>query len=361
MTTNQFSNPRDLLKTAVAILLIAGVLTAMMANYQRISLAHFILISLMGFCFALAFRIAVLLVLPLFLRESDSTLRWLSLNAAAILGATLVGGEAASRLLFEMGFQGEGDLGSLRMTVFAIGFGVLISIRLIEFGTERLQARIRSGEIREERVRQQALRAELAVLQARTNPHFLFNSLNTIAGLIEEDPKRAVEVVTRMSALFRHTLHGSRIERVPLEDEIQAISTFLEIQSLRFSDRLSWKVVVEPGLETAHVPPLILQPLVENAVLHGASTQRKTRVNIEAKVKDGSLYLVVEDDGPGPGGSEHRGSGTSLSDLAERMALLFGSKASLETGPRPEGGFRALLRLPVISGLGDSESRQGLV
>ncbi len=352
----RFLDRRDWLETVVAVVLIAAVLSATMAIYDTVSLSTFAVLCLMSLCFATAYRIAYLLVLPVFLRRAPEArplpIRRALLHAAAILAAAAGGGEAATRVLVLFGSASSAHIDALRVRVISIGLAVLVGIRLVELGYEQLRQRVRTVELREERARRQALHAELAALQARVDPHFLFNSLNTIAGLIEEDPERAVAVVTRLSGLFRHTVHGSRVQSVPLEDEIEAVSAFLEIQTLRFGDRLSWSVRVDPGLETARVPPLILQPLAENAVLHGTSERRNATVRIEAvriaaAATGDVLLLTVEDDGPGPGGSSHSGSGTSLADLAERIDLLHGSAASLETGAAPGGGFQACLRLPL--------------
>ena len=165
--------------------------------------------------------------------------------------------------------------------------------------------------------------------------------------MVEEDPTRAVEMITRLSGLFRHTVRGSRVERLPLGDEIEAARTFLEIQSLRFEDRLSWSVEAAAGLNEVQVPPLILQPLVENAVFHGASGDRPVRVEVRATAIEKRIVLRVCDDGPGPGRSTHQGSRTSLEDLRERVALLFGDEGSLETVAVPDGGFESRLCFPV--------------
>ncbi len=347
MTRKHFTDLREWFEMVLAVLLISAVLTAMMGNYQRVSWAAYGVFCLMGLCFAVIYRITMLLILPRLLTDSAPMIRRFAFNISGILLSALLGGEVATRVLFHLAFESSGEIGQLRLPVVSIGLGVLVSIRLIELGKERLREKIRSGELREERVRRQALHAELTALQARTDPHFLFNSLNTIAGLIEEDPEKAVEVVNRVSGLFRHTVHGSRVERVRLEEEITAVSSFLEIQSLRFGNRLQWKVEVDPGLETTPIPPLILHPLVENAVLHGTSNRHPVTVSIRAESDGQGLWLTVQDDGPGPGQSKHQGSGTSLADLEERMTLLFGSLASLETNEVPGGGFRARLRIPL--------------
>ena len=135
-------------------------------------------------------------------------------------------------------------------------------------GFETLRERARRVELKAQRAQQEALRAQLEALQARTNPHFLFNSLNTVAGLIDEDPRKAEEVLERLSALFRYSLEGSRTDWVRLEQEIENVEGYLEVERVRLGDRLNSEIDVAPGVENILVPPLVLQPLVENAVLH---------------------------------------------------------------------------------------------
>lgn len=344
--STRFLDRRNLLKGGTAVLVIASALTAMMANFGNVGWATFAVLCLVSLCFAVAYRVASVLVNRLVEQRPLPLLGRALLDAAAIVAAAAVGGEAGSRVLLAVGWSSGGDLNALRLRVVSIGLAVLVGVRLTELGYERLREQIRSVELRAERARRQALHAELAALRARTDPHFLFNSLNTIAGLIEEEPERAVAVVTRLSGLFRHTVQGSRVESVSLRDEIQAASAFLEIQALRFEDGLSWSVALPEELESAQVPPLILQPLVENAVLHGSSAGPSNRIEVEASTNGASLVLTVTDDGPGPGRSQHRGSGTSLADLEERLALLFGPAGRVESGLAPGGGFRVVLSLP---------------
>src|SRR5262249_51853978 len=134
---------------------------------------------------------------------------------------------------------------------------------------ERLRLRVRNVEQREQRARQAALEAQLASLQARTNPHFLFNALNTVAGLIHEDPARAEDAVVRLAHLFRYTHDASSRQRVSLREEIEAVRAYLDMESMRFEKRLEYCVDVADELSGILLPPLAVQPLVENAVRHG--------------------------------------------------------------------------------------------
>jgi signal transduction histidine kinase len=205
------------------------------------------------------------------------------------------------------------------------------------------------AELRRQRALKEAVRAQLQALQARTHPHFLFNTLNTVAGLIEEDPRRAEELVTRLAQLYRHVLGRSERERVTLGEELQAVSDYLEIEAVRFGERLRWRLELDEGSKEVDVLPFVLQPLVENAVLHGVGSRPEggeVRVRVESR-RD-RLLLSVEDDGPGPGGSQHcDGSGTALAGLEERLALAYGPSARLDWRRGSLGGFRVTVSLPL--------------
>ena len=171
--------------------------------------------------------------------------------------------------------------------------------------------------------------AKLEALHARINPHFLFNSLNTVASLIADHPDRAERVVERLADAFRHVLDTSHRLLVPLSEEIAFADDLLTIHGARFEDSLEFKVEMEPGLSQVRVPSLLMQSLVENAVLHGVSSRGRGTVKVVAR-RDGEDHLAVEvwDDGIGPGESPHRGTGTGLADLKQRLQLLYGGDAT---------------------------------
>ncbi|WP_437623861.1 sensor histidine kinase [Sorangium sp. So ce1151] len=155
-------------------------------------------------------------------------------------------------------------------------------------------------------------------------------------------------LVGRLARLFRYSLEGSERHVVPLGDEISNVTEYLEVERVRFRERLRYAVLVDPALHSIEVPPMLLQPLVENAVKHGASRRVEGgSVTLRAELAGDDLLLFVLDDGPGPEGSSHRGTGTSLLDLRERLRLLYGEDGRLSAGVGPEGGFMARLRLPA--------------
>ncbi len=194
--------------------------------------------------------------------------------------------------------------------------------------------------------RQAALRAQLEALQARTNPHFFFNSINTVASLIPDDPALAERTLERLADLFRYALDSAKTPRVPLSREFEMVREFLAIEGARFGDRLQASVTLDPAAADLMVPPLLLQPLVENAILHGLSQRAGGRVDVTAR-RDGDRILIdVRDDGPGPGASAHRGTQTSVRDLLERVVLGFGERGQFVLEEAPGGGCLARLALP---------------
>ncbi len=196
------------------------------------------------------------------------------------------------------------------------------------------------------------LHAQLTALQSRLHPHFLFNSLNTIACLISEDPVAAERVVERLAELLRYSLQDAGKQTVPLRDELSIVSAYLSVQSARFGPRLRYELVCPSELHAASVPPLSLLSIVENAVLHGAIKQRGGgSVVVRAEVVDSALRLSVQDDGPGVGGSAHQGNGLALGELRERLRILYPSArppAKIELlSPQTGPGCLAVLTLPL--------------
>jgi two-component system sensor histidine kinase AlgZ len=196
-----------------------------------------------------------------------------------------------------------------------------------------------------------ALDARIQALQARTNPHFLFNTLNSIMTLIAKDPERAEQLVGRLATLMRYSIEGADRSHVALAQELDAVGDYLEIERARFGARLRVTMEIEDAVDrSARVPPMILQPLVENAILHGvARSVEGGAVRIGVSALDGEVVeLVVDDDGAPADASPHVGTNTSLANLRERLRMLYGEDASLTVGSRAGGGFRARVTVPSI-------------
>lgn len=202
--------------------------------------------------------------------------------------------------------------------------------------TERRLAAARLGEAR---ARLQALRMEV-------DPHFLFNSLNAVSGLVRQgDAKGATDMLARLGELLRVTLRYGRSGMVSLGRELEIVGEYLAIERVRFEDRLAVEIEASPEARRAAVPPLILQPLVENAIRHGvAPTRGSVTVRIEARRERDRVRIEVLDSGGGP--SPLHGEGTGLRNTVERLRGEFGGRARFELATAEGGGARAVLDLP---------------
>jgi len=194
------------------------------------------------------------------------------------------------------------------------------------------------------------VQARLQALRMQLNPHFLFNTLNTISALIHENPEAADRMIVRLSELLRRTLDRGDVQEVPLREELEFLRSYLEIEQMRFPDRLTVTFDIEPRTQELLVPQLILQPLVENALRHGILPREEAgRVEISARVVDGRhLELKVRDNGsglPAANGSPGR-EGIGLQNVRSRLAQLYGAAQQLEIGNASAGGVEARIRIP---------------
>ncbi|HYJ83542.1 MAG TPA: histidine kinase [Allosphingosinicella sp.] len=211
-------------------------------------------------------------------------------------------------------------------------------------------ARLRAAERRAAGAERDAQEAQLRALRYQVNPHFLFNTLNSLSSLVMARREEEAEaMIVNLSAFFRSSLALDPSEDITLAQEIEFQKLYLDIEKLRFPRRLDVRIDVPADLRSARVPPLILQPLVENAIKHGvARTAEPVRLTVAAREEDSRLILTVENDrGPtGPAKDEH-GTGVGLVNVCERLAARFGAEAACEHGPLPGGGWRVTLSMPL--------------
>jgi len=208
----------------------------------------------------------------------------------------------------------------------------------------------RERELRASQLEARLSQARLQALEMQLHPHFLFNALHTIAVLVRTHKNaQAVRVVTGLGELLRRALDSAGAHLVPLKQELEFVERYLEIEQIRFGDRLKVEMRIEPDTRDARVPHLILQPLVENAIQHGIAPRAAGgRLRISARRRGGRLQLAVWDDGPGlPGGSARplRG-GVGLSTTKERLEQLYGDEHAFVVSNAEDGGVSAELEIP---------------
>lgn len=191
----------------------------------------------------------------------------------------------------------------------------------------------------------EAQKAQLQALRYQLDPHFLFNSLNTISALVMEgEPEKAEQALASLSAVLRTTLASDALVDTTLRQEFRLHETYLDIEGLRFGPRLQVALELPDELADVSIPPLLLQPLVENVIKHAVGvSEAPIHMSVRAQGDAEHVVVAVLDNGPG---SQKAGFGLGLRNVAERLALRFGDDATFQHGPLADGGYRAVLRFP---------------
>jgi sensor histidine kinase YesM len=193
----------------------------------------------------------------------------------------------------------------------------------------------------------QLSQAQLDALRKQLHPHFLFNTLNTVSILMEEDAKAAREILVRLSDLLRITLDKNKAHEVALRQELDFLNSYLEIEQIRFQDRLRVQMEIDPKTLNARVPDLLLQPLVENAIRHGIAPRIAPGVvEIRAERVNGDLRLEVRDNGKGFDDQLANDKGVGISNTRARLLQLYGERQQFEIGSLDGGGTRVKITIP---------------
>jgi signal transduction histidine kinase len=231
----------------------------------------------------------------------------------------------------------------------------------------RMQAEVKAAAATEtaeaESLRRQVLEAKMAMMQAQVEPHFLFNTLASIDHLIEFDPKRASQMQRNLISLLRASMPSMRSTDSglrPLDLELAVVRPYLEILKVRMEERLTTEIDVPDGLLSAEFPPMMIQTLVENSIKHGLEPKAEGgHLSVKAEIRHGKLAVTVADTGLGfeaaAQGTTH-GTGVGLSNIRERLALLYGTKASLSIANNPVGGTIVTITVPYTA---HEESAEG--
>lgn len=209
---------------------------------------------------------------------------------------------------------------------------------------EETRLLLHTREIEQQRAQNLLAEARLSSLESRVHPHFLFNTLNSIASLIPSDPARAEAMVGKLASLLRFSLNANQVGLVPLAQELKIVRDYLEIEKARFGHRLSFQIDIPPELESVGVPPFSVESLVENSVKHAiAPHPGGGEVRIAAGSRNGIAWVEVADNGPGFA-LEMAPAGHGIDNLCSRLNLLFGDAASLAVS---HAGGRAAVRMSL--------------
>jgi sensor histidine kinase YesM len=271
-------------------------------------------------------------------RYSDHFPRFVFVLDSLVLLCTATVGTLAGALLLQLlGVVSRGWYWVEFRTSYPISIVITLMIGLCMTTYETLRYKfqaatleLRTRQVEQERAYKLLAEARLSSLESRIHPHFLFNTLNSIAALIPSDPKRAEDTVGKLASLLRFSLNANQGGLVPLSQELKIVRDYLEIEKTRFGQRLRYEIAVPESLADVKVPPLALQSLVENSVKHVVSqSPQGATIQITGSMDAGRIRLQVVDDGPGfqldaitP---EH-----GLGNLIARLELLFGSAGQLE-------------------------------
>jgi len=282
-----------------------------------------------------------------------STLLWVGLLGvplACVLGMFT----AQTALAWLLPARGAQALPSLPLLLCLV---LSYSLALGTFMVDYLRVHLAANQVRAEAAQRQALQAQLQLLQAQLEPHMLFNTLANLHALIDADPSRAQEMLQRLITFLRATLSASQRTTHPLGEEFSRASDYLALMQVRMGQRLSVELSLPPELADAPVPPLLVQPLLENAIQHGLEPKREGgMLSLRAQLSGERLIITVHDTGQGLAASKapgrkraHEAShGFGLSCVRDRLQSLYGSEATLNLNDAPTGpGTMATLSLPL--------------
>jgi len=331
MPTIDYSDvPRRVLVTVALCALIAAALTAYGRDGFGVNFVYSLCIGLLTYA------------------SIDLPRRWLwrpgTLAPASIIGLALgaapvgwFGGSFIASLLLGTPW-GSGSLSPNAMLGFlALTAGVGLGCTYYFWTRERLVCSERD-----------AAEARLKALQAQIEPHFLFNTLANLQELIGSDPPRAQKMLGHLDAYLRATLASTRNDRYTLAEEFALLRGFLEILSIRMGPRLTYALDLPAELAAAKLPPMLLQPLVENAIKHGLEPKLDGgSLRVAAGTDGARLLLTVEDNGLGFGGAATAGTGVGLLHVKQRLAASYSGAAGVDVRENPGGGVRITLQLPL--------------
>ena len=314
---------------------IAGLLTLLSARDGFFQ--NFIFSQCIGFSIALINGLALARMRPGMKRGAAFCV---TLPASIVVGLTLA-----------FWFTGAGDWSqpyAFHSVLIGLFFGVIASITFVLFErNEKLNLEVKQRQLNQIESEKREMEAQLKMLQAQIEPHFLFNTLANVSGLIGSDPDLAQRLLERLNDWLRLALARARSDSATLGDELDMLENYLQIMKVRFGARLRWNTDVTSDARHSPFPPMLLQPLVENAMCHGIEPKLGGgEIRLHATVSQGTLRIVVSDNGVGLNIAS--GIGTGLTNVRARLFALFGEAGKLTLENNAESGITATLELPIL-------------
>ncbi|KPC50654.1 Sensor histidine kinase YehU [Amantichitinum ursilacus] len=321
----------------------------------------FVLNSLVGLCFwaglskgplwpdllvanCIGFSVYGLVVL---LRRFTRIPNWLRVVVAGPLGV-IIGFELAALLVGSPSPWLRDPSAWLHALPSFLIAGVTCAFLSVLLQSSQMKAALETERRQAAELRQSETAAKLAMLQAQIEPHFLFNTLANVQSLISREPEQASRMLDHLNRYLRASLGRTRKAQTLLQEELELVEALLQIAAIRLGERLAYRIDVPADLRALPLPPLLLQPLVENAVSHGIEPAiHGGEIVISARVQQGQLTLQVCDSGAGLGGSGRAGGGVGLSNVRSRLHTLYGERARLQVSANAGPGVTASLVLPL--------------
>lgn len=274
-------------------------------------------------------------------------------NIVIVLGVTLAMQLMAISLLFFVVGESWGHASFLSMVNFFYSStpwhaDLLLVIGLFALGYSLDYAsRLRQAEIQSERLRAELIGAELAALKSQLNPHFLFNVLNGVSGLIRSNRnEEATDALSDLSSMLRTILENRNEDMVSIKNEVAFIECYLALQGMRFRDKLTIQIHVEEAAKNLQVPFMVLQPLVENAIQHGSQMEKEGNL-VTINIKKNMDSICFELTNRVPQETQQAGFGVGIGNNRERLQKIYGTDYSLELQPQPERYFKTTLTIPA--------------
>lgn len=219
------------------------------------------------------------------------------------------------------------------------------------YRVQRLRREISEQQLLASQKDKELMSSQLKLIQSQIEPHFLFNTLANVQGLIDQDSTAAKRLIAELTTMLRASLKRTRQEHTLLEEELAIARSYLEIQLIRMGGRLDYRIEAPVSVNALPMPPLLIQPLIENAVVHGIEPRREGgMIEVSVALDGDDLTICVIDNGVGIGRAPASvGEGMGLQNIRERLRLLYPDRGHLELKARPEGGTEAYLRLPATA------------